>query len=154
MGLAMIIPLFFVVFQSEIVRVRGRGRRKRLHRPSQPLPPLHDAGHGYCRGGGCGEDGWGRLRRPRSPNAAHNIPEESRCNEDKHKAPTSAPRHPLSLQDGWDASVPMNTTPLFGCQISTGMACTFVQTRTGLLTEVYARFFSYNSDKTHNNTCL
>src|ERR1700730_15568351 len=55
-------------------------------------------------------------------------------------------------QDAGRASIPMISG--FCRQNSTGMDCTFVQKRTGLLTEVYARFFSYNSNKTHNNICL
>jgi hypothetical protein len=36
-------------------------------------------------------------------------PDESSCDEDKHKAPSSTLLHPLSLQDARAASVPMIT---------------------------------------------
>src|SRR5712692_4830191 len=39
---------------------------------------------------------------------------------DKHKAPSSALPHPLSLQDAGAASVPTRMIPLFGCQKSSG----------------------------------
>ena len=40
------------------------------------------------------------------------IPTESRGEQDKHKAPTSTPPHPLSLQDGGDRFVVL--PPLVG----------------------------------------
>ena len=46
-----------------------------------------------------------------SGNAHHRTPTESRCHEDKHKAPTLPNIHPLSLQDAGDASVPKQSRP-------------------------------------------
>src|SRR5712692_4505083 len=43
-----------------------------------------------------------------------------RTSQDKHKAPSSTPHRPLSLQDGGDASVPTDIITLFGRQKSAG----------------------------------
>jgi hypothetical protein len=64
------------------------------------------------------------------------------------QGPSPTQPRPLSLQDE------ATRITRFGRQKSSGVACTFVQKRTGLLTEVYMRFFSYTNGKTQNNIYL
>ena len=53
-------------------------------------------------------------------NAHHGTPTESQPEEDKHKAPTSTPRRPLSLQEAWAASVPPDKMVAFVHPSSSG----------------------------------